>query len=160
MPPEEDSMLVPRLFAPAALAAVVLAPTPTYAAWPTDPAVNVPVSAVATRSANPQVATRDSCGGIIVAWEDVDLNASVTRIYAQRVDAFGQPRWALNGIPVTPPLNMQALFVRIASDDAGGAFIAWSDQQIAVNARDVYLEHVLASGIVDPAWPVAGLDLC
>src|SRR5262245_27023948 len=147
----------PRLRAAALLAAGLMVPALGHAAWPTDPSINVPVSADPNRFANPQVACEDSCGGIIVGWEDV---SNVTQLYVQRVDAFGQARWAKDGIPVAPPLSMQALFMDIAPDGAGGAYVTWSDQQLAVNLRDVLVQHVLASGVVDPAWPAAGVDLC
>src|SRR5437762_10239432 len=144
-----------------ALAAIVpvmlLVPSAAHSAWPTDPAVNVPVSALANHFTNPQVATHDSCGGIITAWEDV--SAGVARIYAQRVDALGQPRWTQDGFPIAPRESTQ-VFLAIASDDAGGAYVAWSEQRVAATKRDIYLQHVLAAGVIDPAWPSVGLTVC
>src|SRR5262245_29758603 len=47
------------------------------------------------------------------------------------------------------------------SDGAGGMIIVWSDQRGGggINA-DIYAQHVLASGSVDPAWPANGRVLC
>src|SRR5207247_4061032 len=46
------------------------------------------------------------------------------------------------------------------SDGAGGAFIAWPDFRPGPNphiySSNIYAQHVLASGDVDPAWPVNG----
>ena len=39
----------------------------------------------------------------------------------------------------------------IASDNAGGAFIAWSDLR-NLNDNNIFAQHVLASGVVDPLW--------
>ncbi len=143
--------------AAAMFSALLLTPNLAGATWPTDPAVNVPVSASPTRFTNPQVAAPDSCGGIIVAWEDV---GTVGQLYVQRVDAFGQRRWALDGFPIAPSLAMQALFTDIAPDGAGGAYVTWSDQQVAVTMRDIFVQHVLSAGAVDPTWPAAGVAVC
>lgn len=139
------------------LSASMTASSPADAAWPTDPSVNVPVSASPTHFTNPEVATPDSCGGIIVAWEDVA--GTVGQIYVQRVDALGQPRWGAIGFPIAPP-ELSQVFIDVASDGAGGAYVAWSELRVAATGRDIFMQHVLASGVVDPAWPAAGLTVC
>ena len=49
----------------------------------------------------------------------------------------------------------------IASDLAGGAYVAWSDTRVDPNhGGDIYIQHVVARGIVDPAWPSNGLLVC
>jgi len=47
----------------------------------------------------------------------------------------------------------------IASDGAGGAIITWSDLRSGTDS-DIYAQHVLASGLVDPGWPVDGRAIC
>src|SRR5204863_2209560 len=46
----------------------------------------------------------------------------------------------------------------IISDGAGGAFVAWMDSRSGTTLTDidVFAQHVLASGAVDPNWPVNG----
>ena len=44
------------------------------------------------------------------------------------------------------------------SDGLGGFFIAWVDTR--GRDADIYSQHILASGIVDPAWPEQGLLIC
>ncbi len=43
---------------------------------------------------------------------------------------------------------------RVVTDGNGGAIVAWRDQRS--DTGDIYAQHLLASGIVDPAWPVGG----
>ena len=49
------------------------------------------------------------------------------------------------------------LNVTIAPDGQGGAFVAWEDYRTPANGADVYAQHVLKSGALDPAWPANGL---
>lgn len=135
----------------------VVTVSPAHAAWPTNPAVNVPVSASSTRGAFVPAAVPDSCGGIITAW--YDQGPASLQVDVQRVDAFGQPRWTLDGFPVTPPLNSSGA-TAIASDGAGGAYVAWAAVVTAATGSDIFVQHVLAAGMVDPGWPAAGLPLC
>lgn len=69
------------------------------------------------------------------------------------------PSDPLVNLPVCTAANAQ-LSPAIASDGAGGAFIAWVDQRAGASAADVYANHVLANGALDPAWPVNGLAVC
>lgn len=45
----------------------------------------------------------------------------------------------------------------VAQDGEGGVFVAW--QGLRDTIPDVYVQHVLASGTVDPAWPAHGLAI-
>ena len=146
-----------------AAASFLLTVTPARAAWPTDPTLNRPVSASPTRPSGPPLAAPDSCGGIITVWVDaVDTVGAPAFIYVQRMDAYGQARWALNGVPVSPPFTSFSTFsgFDIASDGAGGAYVAWSARVTAVGGKDIFVQHVLAAGLVDPGWPTAGLPVC
>jgi len=143
--------------AAATLAALLVAGRAS-AAWPTDPAINVPVSVASGDQAVPAAAP-DSCGGMILAWWDGRASSGQTLVYVQRMDAFGQPRWALNGFAVAPTASGSESAPSICSDGAGGAFVTWDEQRLAVTGRDVYVHHVLSIGIADPAWPADGLLL-
>ena len=131
----------------------ILAATTAYAAWPTTPS-GVLVSSAPPRSPGFPLAVQDSCGGIICAWMDTIPGAST--IDVQRIDYAGQPRWVLNGFPVNPP-EVGAIDFAIAPDTSGGAFVAFTDHRIAGDTTDVYLQHVLSSGAIDPAWPPGGV---
>ena len=43
----------------------------------------------------------DGAGGAIITWDDMRGGSTVDycEIYAQRIDAFGNIRWAVNGVP-------------------------------------------------------------
>ena len=67
-------------------------------------------------------------------------------------------QWQVDGGPVCTAVNTQA-YPKIVSDGAGGAIVTWQDLRGGV-AYDIYAQHVLASGAVDPAWPADGRALC
>ena len=47
----------------------------------------------------------------------------------------------------------------VVSDGAGGAIVAWQDYRSGAT-YDIYAQHMLASGVPDPAWPVGGRGVC
>lgn len=103
----------------------------------------------------------DGAGGAIVAWHDFrsGILGGSGDIYAQHVMASGvvDPVWPVNGRAVSAAPGDQ-YFPSIASDGAGGAIVAWRDTR---NGNpDVYAQHVLTSGVLDPAWPVGGRAVC
>ncbi|MBK7047910.1 MAG: hypothetical protein IPH48_15680 [bacterium] len=90
------------------------------AQWAAD---GVAVSAGVGYQYDPVVAG-DGAGGAIIAWADVVVGGQSVR--AQRILASGTMAWALAGVPACT--NGQ--YVRdpvIVTDDAGGAFVAWTD---------------------------------
>jgi len=107
------------------------------------------------------VIASDGAGGAIVAWKDTRPGASVADIYAQHVLASGlvDPRWPVNGLAVSTAPGLQE-FPVIVEDGAGGAIISWDDARSTTSGTDVYAQHVLNSGVVDPAWPPDGRAVC
>ena len=105
----------------------------------------------------PEIAT-DGAGGAIVTWRD-KRSIAYWDIYAQRVRASGtvDPAWPADGRALCTAADDQTNS-RIVADGAGGAIVAWRDGRS--DSYDVYAEHVLASGAVDPAWPANGRALC
>src|SRR5262249_53894397 len=68
-------------------------------------------------------------------------------------------QWTANGIPVSTGTGNQVLDIAaIASDGSGGAIVTWEDNRSG--AYDIYVQHILSSGVVDPAWPAGGLAVC
>ncbi len=59
-------------------------------------------------------------------------------------------------VPVVIAAGDQSLPMS-APDGTGGAFITWADARSGNN--DIYVQHVLSSGVVDPLWPVNGAVL-
>ncbi len=93
-------------------------------------------------------------GGAIITWFDPrsfpDLN-----IYAQRVDAAGNIKWAVNGVPVTSAASFQ-LSPCCAQDQSGGAIIAWADDRSG--NRDIYAQRIDSTGTV--LWTIDGVPVC
>jgi len=141
-----------------ALVLMAAAPRLTLAAWPNDPATNLPLC---TAPADQQFVTiaSDGAGGAILTWQDFRSGVALD-IYAQHVLASGvpDPAWPPNGLAVCTASGSQ-FYPTIVPDGAGGAIISWEDFR-AVSSYDIYAQHVLAGGSVDPAWPVDGVVLC
>jgi len=104
-------------------------------------------------------ATTDGAGGAVATWRDY-RGGPDTDVYAQHVLASGvvDPAWPGGGRALCTADGNQSV-PTIAPDGAGGAFVAWSDLRNGTHS-DIYAQHVLASGAVDPAWPADGLILC
>lgn len=101
--------------------------------------------------------TSDGAGGAIITWEDPDASAG---IHAHHVLPSGvvDPAWPANGTALCAAPDHQGL-PAIVSDGAGGAIVAWHDFRDGVQF-DIYAQHVLSTGAVDPAWPLDGRALC
>ena len=98
-------------------------------------------------------------GGIWVAW--LDQRNGGHDVYAQHVLASGlvDPCWPTNGTPVcTAPKAQTSL--GIVGDGVGGVIVTWTDTRSGNPGSDIFAQHVLRSGVVDPAWPINGLGLC
>ncbi len=99
------------------------------------------------------VIVSDGVGGAIVAWND-SRNGNGD-IYAQRTDGSGVPLWSANGVAVCTAVQTQLLPV-IATDGAGGAFIAWSDTR-SVGGAYVYAQRMNGAGTAQ--WLPDGLNV-
>lgn len=95
----------------------------------------------------------DGTGGIFVAW--LDTRTDNGDIYAQRLDAWGAPQWASNGVVVCDATNAQTS-ASMVSDGAGGAIISWNDNRSGTT--DIYAQRIDASGI--PQWTTNGAAIC
>lgn len=115
-------------------------------AWPADGRA---VCTAANVQRDPTIAS-DGAGGAIVAWLDL---RSVYAIYAQHVLASGavDPLWPADGRLVS---TGEAYGPPLVPDGAGGAVVAFADSRLGVVG--IYVQHVLASGALDPAWPAGG----
>jgi len=134
-------------------------------AWPVSGRALLTDAAALLTAASGQslaVIVADGAGGAIVAWQDgrSPESAGGFDIYAQHVLASGtvDPAWPANGRLLSTAPGRQAFRPNIAADGAGGAIVAWTDLA-ASGFADVYAQHVLNSGVIDPAWPAAGVAL-
>ena len=147
-----------RLVGIVVLVLSVLSVRPALAAWPHSPGTNVPICTASGEQTVPQ-SISDGAGGAIIVWEDTRTDLA-RDIYVQRVRASGvvDPPWPANGRAVCTATATQAR-AQIISDGAGGAIVTWEDIR-NVSDYDIYAQHVLATGAVDPAWPANGRLIC
>lgn len=107
-------------------------------------------------NAQPQqapVICSDGAGGAIMAWQD--LRSGAYDIYVQAVSAAGALKWPSDGVLLCGATNNQVLEV-IASDNAGGAIVAWRDSRSGDS--DVYARRVNSTGA--PLWTADGVAVC
>src|SRR5262245_5279091 len=101
------------------------------------------------------VIVADGTGGGILAWFDY-RSGSTSDVYAHRILASGvrDPAWPIEGRALCTAIrNQQA--PALIGDGQDGAIVAWQDYRGGMTS-DVYAEHVLSSGAVDPLWPPDG----
>lgn len=126
---------------------------PAVATWPHDASNgNVPLCTATSDQIAP-ISISDGAGGAIVVWQD--LRSGSYDIYAQRISAAGDPLWAADGVLLCTAASHQFL-PSVASDGAGGAFIAWHD--FRTGALDIHAQRVSAAGV--PQWTTNGVALC
>ena len=117
------------------------------------------VVCTANQDQQPPQAAPDGTGGAFLTW--VDPRSSVEGdIFSHHLLHSGavDGAWPVNGLAVCVGGDVQQ-FPRIIPDGASGAIIAWQDRRTAVQF-DIYAQHVLSSGSVDPNWIAGGRALC
>src|SRR5262245_39937120 len=128
---------------------------PADAAWPHDPVNgNAPVC-TATNNQTYPLAVSDGAGGVIVTWTDSRPGIGSPNVNAQRIDAAGNPVWAMDGIVICAAAGAQTVS-GIVSDGAGGVIIAWSDAR--AGNWDIYAQRVNSAGVTQ--WAANGVALC
>jgi hypothetical protein len=138
---------------------MLLLPRPASAAWPSDPLVNLPVCTAAGDQIGPTAVT-DGMGGVVIAWTgETFTDGGNTRhfdIYVQHVLASGivDPAWRADGEALSNGPWDQG-YPAIVADGAGGAIVTWEDGY----SVGILAQHILGSGLVDPAWPGGGYRL-
>jgi len=112
----------------------------------------VAVCAAAAGQTNP-VCVTDGAAGVLAAWEDTRASAMVSDIYVQRLTSAGAvaPGWPGNGLVVSLSSGLRLAYSpSLASDAAGGAFVAWEDYR-SLNG-DIYASRVTSDGSLAPGW--------
>jgi hypothetical protein len=122
---------------------------------PTWPANGAAVCDAIGNQTEPRIVP-DGAGGAVVAWLD-DASGNLD-IYAQRIRNSGviDPAWPPQGHEIAWESGTQSAQAMVA-DNAGGAYIVWRDERS--DAGDIYEQHMLGSGTLDPAWPLTGLPI-
>jgi hypothetical protein len=139
----------------------ILADTACAPGWPSDGLmisshICQPGTARLDSRSSCQSALSDGAGGAFVAWSDSRSDAG--DVFVQHILPDGtHPGWPAEGVAVCTTSGLQSL-PRLALDGAGGIFVTWQDERSAV--AQTYVQHVVASGAVDPIWPGDGLAVC
>jgi len=144
------------------LAVASVIPQTAWAVWPQS---GQAISTASDDQLGPRIVP-DGNGGAIIVW--LDRGNLGFNIDAQHVLVSGDvdSAWPNNGQALLTGALALAIvphgkeFPGAVSDGAGGAIVTWPDARSAVNGLDIYAQHILASGSLDPAWPVNGVTVC
>ena len=104
-------------------------------------------------------AVPDGSGGVIAVWMDdrIRTDTSYFRVYAQRVDAQGNPLWQEGGIEVSGDVIIHACHVSVelhaVSDGEGGVYIGWNEADNT--SRILRAQRLDSNGI--PLWSSGGI---
>ncbi len=96
-------------------------------------------TAAAADAGRPQIVS-DGSGGAIITWEDQRAGGGYIDIYAQRVDAAGNPLWTPDGEGIRYSSLSAATHPQITSDGFAGAIITWQDSRDGL--YDIYAQRV------------------
>ena len=100
------------------------------------------------------VIVMDDLGGAVIAWTDTRNSASgESDIYAQRLNANGQPQWTTNGTVICTSPGYQ-FSPAIAMDGTGGAIITW----YGYSTYDIYAQRIHGNGNI--LWNSNGVAIC
>jgi len=103
----------------------------------------------------------DGEGGVYVAWSDTRNQLDAKDVYAQKLNASGEPQWTNNGmLVVNHPLDQK--IPRMAVDSQHNVFVVWQDFRSAANPGgnlDLYGQKLSAAGT--RLWtPLSGKPFC
>jgi hypothetical protein len=100
----------------------------------------------------------DAAGGLMVFWHDYRFGSA--DIFAQRIGADGAiaSGWPAYGAPVTTAPGGQ-FYPLAMPDGAGGALVVWGDERHEMD-RDIYAQHITATGALAAGWPAGGRAVC
>ena len=106
-------------------------------------------------------AATDGRSGVILAWQDERIVAANAQIYAHHLSSDGllDAEVPAGGVLVCGATGIQS-GPRIISDESSGALIAWVDERAGSTNKNIYAQHVLPAGDIDPAWPTDGQIVC
>jgi hypothetical protein len=126
-----------------------------FAQWNPNPAINNAVCVTPNNQVNVKIVS-DMKGGAIVVWEDYRNDPTFIKsdIYAQHIDAFGNPKWTANGVVICNDTSHQS-GVTMVSDSSGGAIIVWQDHRNP--KRNLYAQRVDSSGNI--LWTANGVGV-
>jgi hypothetical protein len=98
----------------------------------------------------------DMAGGLIICWSD--RRTGIDRdVFVQRLDPNGNKLWTFQGEPVAIKPQREHN-EKIISDGAGGAIIAWEEQDTLTAMWNVCVQRVNSAGV--RLWDPNGVPVC
>lgn len=126
----------------------VAVPRDVAAAWPVDPASNLPLCTAPGEQDDIGMIS-DGGGGAFIAWQDQRTPGDYG-IYVSHVSPDGGDfRWPANGLATFHSSNPNK--PGLVTDGAGGVLVVG-----ASNYREVRVSRLLGDGTRDPLWPALG----
>ena len=99
----------------------------------------------------------DGKGGAVIAWiQGLSPSDSYHDVFAQHLDAAGDPLWAEAGVPVCEAAGDQTA-PQLTADKAGGAIVIWTDGRVPGSIFKIYASHLDDSGA--PQWGATGMEV-
>ena len=137
------------------LVTCLVLPTPASAAWETN---GNPVCTASGEQNNTAILS-DGADGAFVVWQDWTSGAA--NLYLQHITSNGTVAagWPAAGLALCTAAGDQKA-PALASDGAGGLFVAWEDYRAGGSDGNLYLQRITAAGAVATGWPASGLALC
>jgi len=122
-----------------------------FALWNPDGA---PVCTQSADQSTPAVIL-DGNGGIIVSWSD--WRSGIERdIYAQRLDANGNPLWTYDGAVVVNKVNREHN-ERLVTDGQGGVIVVFEQKNMSTYYWEIWAQRLNASG--QALWAMGGIPV-
>ncbi len=140
----------------AALSVIVMALGSLQVQVPRASAAYVPNGSPASLADSNQVLARsipDGAGGAFIVWED--YRGGDADVYAQHLDASGNPLWGANGAPVVTFAGGQESPI-LTKDGSSGIIVVWQDSRSGT--YDIYAQALNAAGAT--RWAAGGISLC
>ncbi len=104
----------------------------------------------------PQVAPNGD-GGAYLAWRDDRSNPPAAVLVEVSSNGAIAPGWPSNGI-VLGPFDSTLVVPALAADDAGGAFVCWTDR--SAGQRRLVCDRWTHGGVHSPGWSGTPVVLC
>ncbi|MFA6549047.1 MAG: hypothetical protein WCT39_03865 [Candidatus Margulisiibacteriota bacterium] len=96
----------------------------------------------------------DGNGGAFIVWTDYRRGERNPDIYAQRIDAQGEPLWTSDGALVCGAPDIQRS-PRLVSDGENGILVSWTDK--GGGSYDIYAQRIGKNG--QPLWISDGIPI-
>ena len=103
------------------------------------------------------VMTGDGYGGVVIGWGRTPGSLYNYDILAQKVNADGERKWALNDVVVSDRSGTES-FHQVVSDDSCGAIFTWTHLPGTPGSTDIYAQRVDSAG--NPEWADDGIEIC